>query len=225
MVELRFTVSLPARGRTILGQQAFEILGVNLPELAEAVLMYSNHDKEELKTHIESVEDQQYMRTQLAGMGLIAFVANGAILPRASGSSSRPLSGTDIVPFQAPPRLEVVLGRLHSLDVRGMGIPRGVTLLTGGGYHGKSTLLEALELGVYNHIPGDGRELVVTDPTAVKIRAEDGRSVTGVDISPFIRNLPGGRDTRQFTTDDASGSTSMAANIQEALEMGCKTDD
>lgn len=104
-----------------------------------------------------------------------------------------------------------------------MGIPLGITLLTGGGFHGKSTLLEAIELGVYNHIPGDGRERVVTDPTAVKIRAEDGRSVTGVDISPFIANLPGGRETKHFTSEDASGSTSMAANIQEALEAGCKT--
>lgn len=163
------------------------------------------------------------MRSQLAERGLIGFVANGAILPRASGASSRPLTNKSVVPFQSPPSLEVALGRLHGPDVRGMGIASGVTLLTGGGYHGKSTLLQALQLGIYNHVPGDGRELVVTDPTAVKVRAEDGRAVTGTDISPFIKDLPGGRNTTMFTTDDASGSTSMAAGIQEALEVGCRT--
>lgn len=163
------------------------------------------------------------MRSQLTERGLIAFVANGAILPRASGASSRPLTNKSVVSFQSPPSLEVALSRLHGPDVRGMGIASGVTLLTGGGYHGKSTLLQALQLGVYNHVPGDGRELVVTDPTAVKVRAEDGRAVTGTDISPFIKDLPGGRNTTMFTTEDASGSTSMAAGIQEALEVGCRT--
>lgn len=163
------------------------------------------------------------MRTQLRERGLIAFIANGAVLPRASGASSKPMDSANLIPFQSPPDLEIALKRQHSTEVRGMGIPKGVTLLTGGGFHGKSTLLEALELGIYDHIPGDGRELVVTDGSAVKIRAEDGRSVTGTDISPFIANLPGGKSTKQFTTEDASGSTSMAANIQEALEAGCKT--
>lgn len=132
------------------------------------------------------------------------------------------MTGQGVVPFQSPPDLEVVLKRKHGAGVRGMGIPHGVTLLTGGGFHGKSTLLEALELSVYDHIPGDGRELIVSDRTAVKVRAEDGRSVTATDISPFISNLPGGKSTKKFATDDASGSTSMAANIQEALESGCK---
>ena len=127
------------------------------------------------------------------------------------------------VPFKSPRECEIALEKADRQTVTGMGIPRGISLLTGGGFHGKSTLLEALELGIYDHIPGDGRELVVTDPTAVKIRAEDGRSVCNVDISPFIYNLPGGKDTKRFSTDDASGSTSMATNIQQALEAGCET--
>ena len=98
------------------------------------------------------------------------------------------------------------------------GFPQGITLIVGGGFHGKSTLLNALEAGVYNHKPNDGRELVITDPDVVKIRAEDGRSVSGVDISPFINNLPFGQETTQFSTENASGSTSQAANIMEALE-------
>jgi len=99
-----------------------------------------------------------------------------------------------------------------------MGIPAGVTLI-GGGYHGKSTLLSALAQGVYNHIPGDRRECVVTADVVVLIRAEDGRFVAKTDLSPFIRGLPDGTDTRCFLSDNASGSTSQAANIVEALEV------
>ncbi|THZ94135.1 hypothetical protein D6C82_08470 [Aureobasidium pullulans] len=221
-LEMRFTVSLPARGRTVLGGEAKSILCNNLPELVERTMLYSSHLAKELNTHIHCVEDQAYMRSQIEARGLVAFVGNGSILPRASGASARSMTGKHVVPFKSPPELEVVLKRKHDSEVRGMGIPKGITLLTGGGYHGKSTLLEALQLGIYNYIPGDGRELVVTSPNAAKVRAEDGRSVTGTDISAFIKNLPAKRNTDAFTTDDASGSTSMAANIQEALELGAE---
>lgn len=221
-LEMRFTVSLPARGRTILGREAKSILCVSLPELIKNTMLYTSHDAEVLQTHIHCVENQAYMRSQLEAKGLVAFVGNGSILPRASGASARGMSGKHVVPFQSPPGFEVTLKRKHGHKVHGMGIPEGVTLLTGGGYHGKSTLLEALQLGIYNYVPGDGRELVVTNPAAVKIRADDGRSVAGTNISAFIKNLPGKRDTDTFTTDDASGSTSMAANISEALELGAQ---
>lgn len=207
----------------MLGKEAHTILGENLPALVKGVCFYESLDTRKLERHIESAVNQQHMRSQLNAKNLVAFVANGAVLPRASGASQRPLDTKNVIRFCSPPELEVTLSRVHGSDVRGMGIARGITLLTGGGYHGKSTLLEALELGVYNHIPGDGREFVVTEENAVKIRAEDGRAVTGSDITPFIKNLPGGKDTVMFTTDDASGSTSMAASIQEALEVGCQT--
>lgn len=222
-IELRFTTSLPAAGRTVLGQQAWQILAVNLVELVQQSLLHSNVDQAKLRRHVVSVENQSSLRAQLAPANLIAFVANGAILPRASGASAAPMDPKTAIRFQSPPDLEVSLQLADGSSVTGMGVRRGITLMTGGGFHGKSTLLEAIQLGIYNHIPGDGRELIATDPTAVKIRAEDGRAVSSVDISPFIRNLPGGRNTKNFTTDDASGSTSMAANIQEALEAGCKT--
>ena len=222
-IELRFTTSLPAAGRTILGQQAYQILAVNLVELVQKSLLHANLDQAKLQQHVFSAVKQSALRAQLAPHGLIAFVANGAILPRASGASAAPMDSNKAVRFQSPQDFQVALPLPDGTSISGMGIPRGITLLTGGGFHGKSTLLEAIQLGIYNHIPGDGRELIVTDPTAVKIRAEDGRSVSSVDISPFISNLPGGRDTKRFSTDDASGSTSMATNIQEALEAGCKT--
>lgn len=221
-IELRFLTTLPAAGRTVLGQQAWQILGLNLVELVKQSLLHVNLNQQKLREHVLSVERQSFLRDQLSGLGLLAFVANGSILPRSSGATAGPM-GAKAIAFRSPKELEVKLQCPDGESVVGMGVPRGITLLTGGGFHGKSTLLEALELGIYNHVPGDGRELVVSDPSAVKIRAEDGRCVTSVDISPFISGLPGGKNTKSFSTDDASGSTSMASNIQEALEAGCKT--
>ncbi len=154
-------------------------------------------------------------------MGLVAFIANGAILPRESGVSEKPLT-QGALPFLAPPSLEIEVELPNQGKIKGLGIKKGITLITGGGFHGKSTLLKALERGIYNHIPGDGREGVVTLESAVKIRAEDGRFIASTDISPFISNLPFNLDTQKFSTPNASGSTSQAANIIEALESKSK---
>jgi predicted ABC-class ATPase len=188
----------------------------DLPGMVERSLVYANLDRNHLAHHLAVSEDADAARARLPQLGLCAFVADGSILPRRSGIDDRPLDGG--VPFRSPPSLSVTLDLPHAGRVSGMGIPRGVTLIVGGGYHGKSTLLRALERGVYNHVPGDGRERVVTDPTAIKIRAEDGRSIASVDISPFITNLPDGTDTTVFSTRNASGSTSQAASIVEALQ-------
>ena len=219
-VEIRFRVGLPARGRRILGYQAAAMLCEDIPEVV-ASLYYGSLNSQAIQTQVETAEDADWLRQQLAAKGLVAFVVNGAILPRRSGVDSRPLLEA-AVPFQSPASLQVEFNCPNRGLVRGMGIPEGITLIVGGGYHGKSTLLRALELGVYNHIPGDGRELVGTNPAAMKIRAEDGRSIAGVDISPFINQLPQGRSTENFATANASGSTSQAANIIEALEVGAK---
>ncbi|MEG4836606.1 ABC-ATPase domain-containing protein [Microcoleus sp. B9-D4] len=218
-VELRFAVGLPAGGRSILGRQAAEMLCEDIPQIVSKSLKYANLNAAECRRHVETVEDADWLREQLAEKGLVAFVANGSILPRRSGVDNSPLLN-NAVAFQSPPSLKVEFNCPNRGLISGMGIPAGITLIVGGGYHGKSTLLRAIELGVYNRIPGDGREFVVTNPAAVKIRAEDGRSVAGVDISPFINHLPQGRDTAQFYTENASGSTSQAANIIEALEVG-----
>ena len=218
-VELRFAVGLPASGRSILGRQAAEMLCEDIPQIVSNSLKYPHLNAAECRRHVETVEDADWLRQQLAENGLVAFVADGSILPRRSGVDNRPLLN-NAVAFQSPPSLKVEFNCPNCGLISGMGIPAGLTLIVGGGYHGKSTLLRAIELGVYNRIPGDGREFVVTNPAAVKIRAEDGRSVAGVDISPFINYLPQGRDTAQFYTENASGSTSQAANIIEALEVG-----
>ena len=217
-VLMRFEVGFPANGRTVNAGELGKILLDFLPKCAEQALFYQNLDRERLRAAVDLAEDQHCIREQLPGLGLCAFVANGSVLPRASGVSSKPMG--DGVKFMSPKELEVTLDLPRGRRITGMGIRRGVTLIVGGGYHGKSTLLGALELGVYDHIAGDGREYVITDPSAVKIRAEDGRSIRKTDISLFISDLPNGKDTAAFETEDASGSTSQAANVIESIEAG-----
>ncbi len=219
-IEIRFVVGLPAAGRRILGHEAEALLLRDVPEVVRRAAFYTSLDAQALRAHVLTVEDTDALRRQLPELGLVAFVADGAILPRRSGVDPRPMTGPQVIPFESPPERRITVTLPNRGPIAGMGIPKGITLIVGGGYHGKSTLLNALEVGIYNHIPGDGREFVVTDPGAVKIRAEDGRRVEKVNISPFINNLPFGRDTTRFCTDDASGSTSQAANIMEALEAG-----
>ncbi|HEY9837282.1 MAG TPA: ABC-ATPase domain-containing protein, partial [Vampirovibrionales bacterium] len=197
-----------------------EMLCDDIPKIVEKALFYRNLNPSKIRTQVETIEDADWLRDRLKEQNLIAFIANGAILPRRSGVDDRPLNSTEAIPFVSPESLQVEFDCPNRGNITGMGIPTGITLIVGGGYHGKSTLLRAIELGVYNHIPGDGREFVITDSGAMKIRAEDGRSVVGVDISPFINHLPQGRSTQQFSTTNASGSTSQAANIMEALEAG-----
>ncbi|MBD0267633.1 MAG: ABC-ATPase domain-containing protein [Cyanobacteria bacterium Co-bin8] len=220
-VELRFTVGLPGFGRRIAGQEAATLLCEEVPDLVMRSLLYPHLNASAITRHVNTAEDAEWLRLQLASRGLVAFVADGAVLPRRSGVDERPLED-QAIPFQSPATLRVTLDCPQAGPISGMGIPQGVTLIVGGGYHGKSTLLRALEAGVYNHVPGDGREQVVTQLTAMKVRAEDGRSVAGVNISPFISNLPQGRSTTTFSTPNASGSTSQAANIIEAVEAGAQ---
>jgi predicted ABC-class ATPase len=220
-VEVRFTVGLPAEGRRILGKEAMAIFFQEIPQIGEQCLFYQYYDPSEVRLHVEVVEDHEAIQRQLEGKGWVAFVHDMSILPRRSGVDDRPLT-QNVVPFYYPPELEMEMIVPNRGKVKGMGFPNGVTLIVGGGFHGKTTLLNAIERGVYPHIPGDGREYVVTLPSAVKIRAEDGRSIEKVDISPFINHLPQGKDTGRFSTENASGSTSQAANIIEALEMGSK---
>jgi predicted ABC-class ATPase len=219
-IEARFVLGLPARGRTVLGREAWQMLCHEVPAIVKRSLYASALDEDGLNAHIKSVEDWTALQAALDDTGLVAFVADGSVLPRRSGIDPRPLTEGSVVKFKSPPELRVELALSDGQKIQGMGVPRGVTLIVGGGFHGKSTLLDALAKGVYPHVPGDGRELVASLPGAVKIRAEDGRRVESVDISPFIDNLPFGRDTKRFRTDNASGSTSQAANIMEALEMG-----
>ncbi len=229
-VEARLEIGLPAQGRTILGKQAQKMLCEELPCLVEQGLRWDRIPQEDCRAFVDQVENFMSIQSQLESRGFVAFVADGSVLPRMSGISDAPLRGAHSRDFLAPDSLSVTFELPHPIEsdsgssrlVRGMGIPTGVTLIVGGGYHGKSTLLQALQRGVYPHIPGDGREWVVTSPNAVKIRAEDGRRVAQVDISGFVDGLPQGISTANFSTENASGSTSQAAGIIEALEVGAR---
>ena len=218
--EVRFYVGFPARGRSVLARELEKIIFNIIPNIVESTFIYENIDKLALINRVKLMEDQCFIRENLKEKGLVAFVANGSILPRESGISARPLR--DGKKFVSPQALEVEFDTPNRGKIKGMGIPKGITLIIGGGYHGKSTLLRALELGIYNHIEGDGREFVITDESALKVRAEDGRAITSTDISLFINNLPNGKDTVKFNTENASGSTSQAANIIEAIESKSK---
>ena len=217
-IEVRFEMGMPARGRRIMGKAAQKIIFEQLPKIVEKSIIYDNLNKESLKEQIVLVLDQEYIRKVLKENELVAFVANDSILPRENGISDKPMKNA--VKFKSPEKFEITLNLPSRKKVSGMGIPKGITLIVGGGYHGKSTLLAALERGIYNHIAQDGREFIISETDAVKIRAEDGRNVEKVNISGFINNLPGNKDTRAFSTENASGSTSQAANVAEALEYG-----
>ncbi|ENT7207398.1 ABC-ATPase domain-containing protein [Vibrio parahaemolyticus] len=217
-IELRFRVNLPAEGRSVLGKKANNILTFHLPKFIRRSTLERELDKEAMVKHCQVVEDQSALREQLEAHNLVAFVANGSVLPRIAGNCDLPMK--EAVEFTAPESLQVTLHAPNKGYITGLGIPKGITLIVGGGFHGKSTLLNAIERSIYDHIPGDGREYIVTDQKAMKIRAEDGRCVHHLNLSNYINHLPMGKDTADFSTQDASGSTSQAAWLQESIEAG-----
>lgn len=221
-LEIRCFVGLPASKRNIKAKLAIKMLLEELPEIVSLSLHRDHTDIDQLLSHIHSARDAEFLRQKLPDMGLVAFIADGAILPRESGISDRAMNKDSVIPFESPESLKIEIDLPYAGKITGMGIPQGITLLAGGGYHGKSTLLQAIEMGVYNHITGDGREQCVSLAETVKVRSYNGRHVVKTDISPFIRDLPFRKDTRAFTTENASGSTSQAANIIEAMEVGAK---
>ncbi|HCH4058298.1 TPA: P-loop domain-containing protein [Vibrio parahaemolyticus] len=217
-IELRFRVNLPAEGRSVLGKKANNILTFHLPKFIRRATLERELDREAMVKHCQVVEDQSALREQLEAHNLVAFVANGSVLPRIAGNCDLPMK--EAVEFTAPESLQMTLHAPNKGYVTGLGIPKGITLIVGGGFHGKSTLLNAIERSIYDHIPGDGREYIVTDQKAMKIRAEDGRCVHHLNLSNYINHLPMGKDTADFSTQDASGSTSQAAWLQESIEAG-----
>lgn len=225
-IELRFIFSLPAKGSgggQFDADQAWLMFEKELTAMVDFSLYYKNYDQEStqlLDRYLDVQHKRERIKNYLKKNGLTVFINNGAILPRQSGIDDRPATGKNIIPFQSPMSCQVEIPISDTEVVQGMAIKEGITCITGGGYHGKSTLLQAILAGIYAHIPDDGREYIVTREDAVFIRAEEGRSIRNVDISAFIGMLPNGINTEQFSTDNASGSTSQAAMIVESLEAG-----
>lgn len=226
IIEVRCFLGMPGNKRLIMADIAEHMLLTELPAIVEASLLKENIDQEALQKHIETAEDAEYLRNKLDSLGLIAFIANESLLPRESGTSDKPMSETNYehaaIPFNAPESISIEIELPHAGRIKGLAIEKGITLIVGGGYHGKSTLLNTLETGIYNHIPGDGREYCVSSMLTAKVRAYSGRRVVKTDISPFINNLPFDQDTTSFSTENASGSTSQAVNIVEAIETGAE---
>ena len=218
-IEIRARMALPARGRSIQGHEASRIISRDLTREMAAALDLTGERAERLVAHVTALEDHRALSEVVRERGWVSFLADGSLLPRRSGVSDEPMRA-GAVTLRAPDSLAATVELPHAGRVRGTVVGPGVTLVVGGGYHGKSTLLNAIERGVYPHVPGDGRELVATAPDAVKVRAADGRAVTGVELTPFIAHLPGGRDTGAFATQNASGSTSQAASLMESIEAG-----
>ncbi|MGZ5044220.1 MAG: P-loop domain-containing protein, partial [Methylobacter sp.] len=227
-VDLRFIISLPAKGEgggVFDAEQAWIMFSQELTAIVDATFFYQ-HYEEQTRTLLQHFVDVQKARSEIIQFmqrhELVAFIANDARLPRQSGVDDRSSMSEHVKTFHSPASLQIEIPLADGRSIAGMGIKEGITCITGGGYHGKSTLMQAILAGVYAHIPGDGREYVVTREDAFFIRAEEGRSICNVDISPFIRDLPNGLKTGCFSSDNASGSTSQAANIVEAIESGSR---
>jgi len=220
-LQLIMFVGLPAQGRTVLGKECLKLFSEVLPPIWHKSLIASSINEEKLNRAVETLEDYQFLQSELKKNNWVAFVANGSNLPRSSGAKDTPLLGERTI-FEAPKGLKKTVELPHAGKTEGMAMPRGITLIVGGGFHGKSTLLRAIQDSVYPHLAGDGRERIATLPNAAKIRAEDGRAVSEVNLSAFMDSLPGIHSTEKFSTQSASGSTSQAVNILEALEVGSK---
>ena len=221
-VEVRLAIGLPSEGRKVLAKTAQSLFFEELPAVVDAGLMWPRLDGETGRRHVQAVEDYVALRDALEPLGLVAFVADGSVLPREPGPGDGPLRGGRAVSLRAPDDLAVTVTLPHRGQVRGLGIRRGVTVIAGGTFHGKSTLLAAIGRGVYPHVAGDGRELIVTTPDAVTICAEPDRRVERVDVSAFIRDVPQRADVTGLSVDHANGTVSMAAGIAEALEAGTR---
>ena len=219
-VEIRFTLRLPYSGNNVEGNLAEDILFNKLPKIINNSLLFENLDKEALYQHIKTYEDADFLRNELENLRLIAFVAEGSILPRRSDGSTLPIEMDRAVPFVSPNNLKMDVELPNKGQITGMGLPRGITLIVGESGQGKSTLLNALELGIYNHIPGDGREYAVSNPNSVKIRAEEDRNIENVDISAFVSNHSSGKNIHSFSSENAGDYVSQAANVTEAIEIG-----
>jgi len=214
---LRFYVGLPAKGRRILGREAINVLCKKVPAIAKSVILL-RENIEAIEGHVRNFLDQEFLREWIEKRNYMFFIGNGSILPRESSISEKPMKNS--VPFKSPETLEVEVQLPSGKRVKGLAVKRGILVITGGGYHGKTTLLKAVQEGIYDHIVGDGREYVVSRKNTVYVKSEDGRIINNVDISSFISNLPTAEDTMNFSSLNASGSTSMAASIIEALEIG-----
>jgi len=218
-LEIRGTITWPSDARKTAPKIAQAMMTEDVPQLIDGALIYGNHNPSAVQRHVQLAEDAEALRGQLVEHGLIAFIADGAVLPREHTSGKPVLS--HLVTWQSPPELRVTLTLPHRGPVTGLGVPRGITVIIGPPFSGRSTFIHALAACVYPHIPGDGREFSATVADAVLVTAEEGRRIEGVNLHPFITHLRTGEDVAQYRTEQAAPLLSQAAALVEVLEAGC----
>ena len=147
------------------------------------------------------MEDADRLRQHLGASGQVSFIAEGELVARVAGDDLPDYDHLFQIEIEESLIEEVEIP--HSGSVRGLGIPNGLTLILGESNSGRVQLMDALAQGIYNHIPGDGRERVVTVADAVNIRTEVGRSIQQVDISAFASELPDGGNPASYSTHSA----------------------
>lgn len=217
-IEVRLAIGLPSEGRKVLARAAQTLLFEELPSVVAGGLVWMNLDGDAGRRHVALMDDYLALRDALAPLGLVAFLADGSVLPREPGFGDGSLRAR-AVPLHAPDELAVTVSLPHRGAVRGLGIRAGITVVCGGAFSGKSTLVAAIGAGVYPHVPGDGREYVATVPDAILLCGEPGRRIERVDVSAFFREVPQRHDVKAFAVEHATGVEAMAAATAEALEM------
>ena len=217
-VEARIYVRLPLRDGRILGGDMKTLFFEILPRVVNAALIFCNLDEDEITAAVNLMNDADHVRHLLATRGWVSFVADHARLSRVGDSDQPDLERA--IPLVVDEALARNVDVPHAGALRGFGVPAGLTLILGDAYSGRAELMHAIGDGIYNHVAGDGREMVITVPDAVYVKAEPGRSVQRVDISAFVR--PTGANPAAFTNIHADACAAQAASTIEALEVGAR---
>lgn len=218
-VEARIMVRLPVVLGKIAADEARILFLDYLPEIVNSSLIYCYLNSKELLRFVSLMEDADTIRHDLQSRGMVSFAATGSKLNRHLGTD---LPSQDGARLEVASELEVEVSTPNAGRVRGLTIPVGVTLIIGDNYSGRSELINALAAGIYNHIPNDGREQVISVPDAVHIVAESGRSIQKVDISPFLLTSRTGESTKEFSSSCATPAESQMAGVTEALHVGAQ---
>ncbi len=215
-LEARFSLDLPSTGGKVNASATEELVFGRIAGIVSDSMLFSAYKLSKMYNHVFTAENADFIRGNLGSRGLAAFVAEGSVLPRREDDMAPMI---DAVPFSCDAAASVEFEVPNGDPVRGWGVPEGFTALVGPSRHGKSVLADAVFAGVYNHIPGDGREYVVSVPDAVYVMAEEGRPVTSDDMSSFISPAPG-LDPSKFDSARASSPASEFAAVAEAMELG-----
>jgi len=215
-IEARFTVDLPSDGNKV-SAMAMNLLLERIDRIVSDSMYFSAYKQSKVYNHLQTYENAEFIRENLSSKGIVAFIADGSVLPRRDDDLAPMI---DAVPFSCSDDLKVTFDVPYGEPITGAGIPKGFTAVSGCSRSGKSTLIDAIYAGVYDHIPGDGREYVISSPDAAFILAEPNRPADSVDISMFVKDTPEFEDTSAAKREFVSSPMSELLSVSEAVEMG-----